>query len=43
MLEHGCDAGMSIVVVHDVSGCAALWPSGLYMFSWPTREATLIN
>ena len=22
MLEHGCDAGMSIVVVHDVSGCA---------------------
>ena len=25
MLEHGCDAGMSIVVVHDVSGCAALY------------------
>ena len=25
MLEHGCDAGMSIVVVHDPSGCAALY------------------
>ena len=21
MLEHGCDAGMSSVVMHDVSGC----------------------
>ena len=25
MLEHGCDAGMSGVVMHDVSGCAALY------------------
>ena len=25
MLEHGCDAGMSTVVVHDVSGSAALY------------------
>ena len=24
MLSHGCDAGMSIAVVHDVSGSAAL-------------------
>ena len=25
MLEHGCDAGMSSVVMHDVSGWAALY------------------
>ena len=25
VLEHGCDAGMYIVVVHDVSGGAALY------------------
>ena len=25
MLEHGCDAGLSIVVMHDVSGRAALY------------------
>ena len=29
MLEHGCDAGMSTVVVHDVSG---LWLSGVVLF-----------
>ena len=25
MLEHGCDAGLSSVVMHDVSGRAALY------------------
>ena len=25
MLEHGCDAGMSIVGLHDTSGGAALY------------------
>ena len=30
MLEHGCDAGMSIVVVH-VSGCAHCTISSFWM------------